>query len=64
MILEGIAQAMEESGKTRCQIGKKTGVDQAVLCRIANDGSFGTKNADKLCLYLGLSLSRREGGRV
>jgi len=60
MILESIAKAMRRSGKSRYQISKETGVDQAVLCRIAK-GSSGryscsTKTADLLCKYLGLEL--------
>ena len=35
MILESIAKAIKESGKSRYQISKETGIDNAVLCRIA-----------------------------
>jgi len=60
MILESIAKAMKRSGKSRYQISKDTGIDQAVLCRIAkgSSGRFScsTKTADLLCKYLGLEL--------
>ena len=59
MILEAIAKAIEQSGKSRYQISRDTGIDQAVLCRIATGsgtGSCSTKTADILCKYLGLEL--------
>jgi len=56
MILENIAKAIEKSGKSRYQIAKETGVDEAVLCRIVSGGSCSTKTADILCKYLGLKL--------
>ena len=59
MILESIAKAIEKSGKSRYQISKETGIDQAVLCRIttgSGTGSCSTKTADILCKYLGLEL--------
>ena len=59
MILEAIAQAIEKSGKSRYLIAKETGIDQAVLCRIATGsgtGSCSTKTIDILCEYLGLEL--------
>ena len=64
MILEYLAQAIEESGKTRYQISKDTRIDQAVLYRIMSGGSCGTKTIDKLCVYLGLELvEKREGSK-
>jgi ribosome-binding protein aMBF1 (putative translation factor) len=59
MIIENIAKAIKKSGKSRYQIAKDTGIDQAVLCRIATGsgtGSCTTKTADILCKYLGLEL--------
>jgi ribosome-binding protein aMBF1 (putative translation factor) len=56
MILENIAKAIEKSGKSRYQISKDTGVDQAVLCRIVSGGSCSIETADILCKYLGLEL--------
>ncbi len=59
MIIENIAKAIKKTGKSRYQIAKDTGIDQAVLCRIATGsgtGSCTTKTADILCKYLGLEL--------
>jgi DNA-binding phage protein len=60
MIIERIAQAIEESGKTRYQIAKETGIDQAVLCRLTQGGSCSTKTIDLLCEYLGLELTTKK----
>jgi hypothetical protein len=59
MIMEIIRQAIEESGKTRYRIHKDTGVDQAVLCKIAGGGTCSMETADRLCEYLGLELKPR-----
>ena len=59
MILENIVKAIEKSGKTRYQISKETGIDQAVLCRIVSRGSCSIKTADILCRYLGLELKAK-----
>ena len=59
MILKNIAKAIKDSGKSRYQISKDTGIDNAVLCRIATGsgtGSCSTRTADILCKYLGLEL--------
>lgn len=61
--MEAIAKAIEKSGKSRYQISKDTGIDQAVLCRIATGsgtGSCSTKTADILCKYLGLELKPKK----
>lgn len=64
MIVETLRQAIEQSGKSRYQISKETGIDQATLCRIMHGESCGTKTADMLCEYLGLELRpRRAKGR-
>ena len=63
MILESIAKAIEKSGKSRYQISKETGIDQAVLCRIVSGsgtGSCSTKTADILCKYFGLELKPKK----
>jgi len=64
MIVKSIAQAIEKSGKSRYQIHKETGIDQATLCRIVNGGRCGLETAEKLCEHLGLELRpRRMKGR-
>jgi DNA-binding phage protein len=56
MILEGLAKAIQKSGKSRYKIAKDTGIDNAVLFRIVNGGGCNIKTADILCEYLGLKL--------
>ena len=63
MILENIAKAIEKSGKSRYQISKDTGIDNAVLCRIVSGGSCSIETADILCKYLGLELKPKKKGR-
>ena len=66
MILENIAKAIKESGKSRYQISKDTDIDNAVLCRIvtgSGTGSCSTKTADILCKYLGLELMKKNRKR-
>ena len=63
MIMKQLAKAIEDSGQTRYQISKATGIDQAVLCRIATGsgtGSCSTKTLDVLCEYLGLKLVQKK----
>jgi ribosome-binding protein aMBF1 (putative translation factor) len=64
MIIGSIAKAIEKSGKSRYQIAKETGVDEAVLYRIVKAGRCGIKTADILCKYFKLELvskKRRKG---
>ena len=61
--MEAIAKAIEKSVKSRYQVAKETGIDQAVLCRIATGsgtGSCSTKTIDILCEYLGLELVEKK----
>jgi hypothetical protein len=60
MIVKRIAQAIENSGKSRYQISKDTKVDQAILCRIVNGGRCSLETAEVLCGYLGLELRPRQ----
>ncbi len=58
--MERLAQAIEESGKTRYQIHKETGIDQALLCRIVNTHSgCGLRIAEILCEYFGMELVQK-----
>lgn len=62
--MKQLAKAIEKSGKSRYQISKETGIDQAVLCRIATGsgtGSCSSKTLDILCEYLGLELVEKKG---
>jgi ribosome-binding protein aMBF1 (putative translation factor) len=63
MILDNIAKAIENSGKSRSQISKDTRIDNAVLCRIVTGtgtGSCSIETADILCRYLGLELVEKK----
>ena len=62
MILEYLRQAMEDSGITRYRISQDTGIDQAVLSRLANGGSCSIGTIDTLCEYLGLELKKTRKG--
>ena len=67
MILESIAKAVKESGKSRYQISKETGIDNAVLCRIvtgSGTGSCSTKTADILLKYFGLELVAKQSKKA
>ena len=60
--MKQLAKAIKESGQSRYQISKATGIDQAVLCRIATgsgSGSCSLKTLDVLCEYLGLELVKK-----
>ncbi len=59
MILEAVNKAMEKSGKTRAQISRETGIDQAVLHRLVHGGTCSVPTLDCLCKYLGLELRPR-----
>ena len=71
MIMKQLAKAIKKSGKTRYQISKDTGIDQAILCRIATGsgtGSCSIQTFEVLCEYLGLELvpkkrKRKAGGQ-
>jgi ribosome-binding protein aMBF1 (putative translation factor) len=63
MILESIAKAIKQSGKSYNELSSETGIDRAVLCRIVSGsgtGSCSTKTADKLCKYLRLELAPKK----
>ena len=62
-ILESITKAINKSGKTRYQISKETGIDEAVLCRIVSGGSCSMKTADILCKHLRLELKTKKKGK-
>lgn len=56
MIVEAIAKAIEGSGKSRYQIHRETGIDQAILCRIVNEHRCSMRHANTLCRYFNLEL--------
>ena len=61
--MDKLADAIEQSGKSRYQIHKDTGIDQSVLHRIVNGVGCSIKTADILCEYLGLELVAKKNKR-
>jgi len=62
--MKQLAKAIEESGQSRYQISKATGIDQAILCRIATGSGTGRcsfQTFEVLCEYLGLELVQKKG---
>lgn len=64
MIVERIAEAIERSPKSRYQISKDTGIDNAVLCRIVTGGSCSIETANILCKYFGLTFKQKGGSKM
>jgi ribosome-binding protein aMBF1 (putative translation factor) len=60
MILETVASAIRNSGKSRAEISRALKVDQTVLHRLVHEkGGCTIETLDKLCKYLGLELRPR-----
>lgn len=59
MIIEEIRRQIERSSKSRYQISKDTGIDEAALCRIMQGGSCKVETADILFKYFGLTVTKR-----
>jgi DNA transposition AAA+ family ATPase len=60
MIIEQIRKHIEKCGKSRYQISKETGIDEAALCRIMQGGSCKVETADILLKYFGLELKPKK----
>jgi len=54
VIMAGIREAIEKSGKTRYRISQESGVAQAVLCKIMAGGTCSMDTAETLAKHLGL----------
>jgi len=59
MIIEIIRKQIKTCGKSRYQISKDSGVDEAALCRIMQGGSCKVETADKLLKYFGIELRKK-----
>ena len=61
---EQLRQAIENSGLTRYQISKETGIHQSILGRFVH-GEMGLamETIDRLCEFLGLSISQQRKQR-
>jgi hypothetical protein len=60
MIIEEIRRQIEKSNKSRYQISKETGIDEAALCRIMQGGSCKVETADILLKYFGLTIAKKK----
>ena len=54
--MDKLAKAIEQSGQSRYEISRQTGVDQSVLHKIVNGGGCSVQTLEILCEYLGLEL--------
>lgn len=59
-VTEKLRQAVERCGQTRYAISKETGIPASVLSRfVASGAGLRSENIDKLCTYLGLTLTAK-----
>jgi hypothetical protein len=52
-----LREAVRTCGLTRYAISKRTGIDQAVLCRFVAGGGMSLKSVDRLMDVLGLKIT-------
>jgi len=55
-----IKKAIDQSGQSRYEISKATGIHQTVLFRIYHGGSCSIQTAETLCEYLGWELAPKK----
>jgi len=58
-IIEILREEIKNSDNTLDQLGKKTGIDKAALCRIRKGGSCKSETIEKLCDYFGYELKKK-----
>lgn len=58
--MDKLADAIEQSGKSRYQIYKDTDIDQSVLHKIVNGGGCSIKTADILLKYFELTIVKKK----
>jgi predicted transcriptional regulator len=58
-ILKTIRKEFKTCGLTRYQIAKDTGIEQAVLCRIAKGKNCKAETASILLRYFGYKISKK-----
>ncbi len=63
VILETIKKAIENTGKSRNQIGREAGIDPAILWKLVHGRTCSIQTLDKLCGYLRLELRPRKRKR-
>jgi hypothetical protein len=59
MIIETIRKHIKSCGKSRYEISKETGIDQAALCRFMQGKTCTVETADILLQYFGLTVARK-----
>ena len=57
-IIETLRKEIKTCRKSRYQISKDTGIDNAALCRIMQGGSCKVETADILLKYFGLTIKK------
>ncbi len=58
--MDKLAKAIEQSGQSRYEISRQTGVDQSVLHKIVNGGGCSVQTLEILCEYLELELVQKK----
>ena len=61
MLIELIRKQIRACGKSRYQISKDTGIEQAVLCRIMQGVGCKIETAEVLLRYFGFEIVRKKG---
>jgi len=59
-LIEILRKEIKTCRKSRYEISKTTGIDQAVLCRIIQGGSCKAETADILLKYFGLTIAKKK----
>ena len=59
-ILQTLRDEIKNGSKSRYEIAKATGIDQAALCRIMQGGECKNRTIDKLCEYFGYELIKKK----
>jgi hypothetical protein len=57
-VSDQLRQAIKASGRTQLDLSKTSGVPSSGICRFLQGGELRTGNVDRLCLVLGLKLTR------
>ena len=58
-LIEMLRKEIKTCGKSRYEISKATGIDQAALCRIMQGGSCKVETVDILLKYFGYEIRKK-----
>jgi DNA-binding phage protein len=61
MLIELLRKQIKTCGKSLNQVGRETGVDKAVLCRIVQGGSCKAETVEALLKYFGFEIKHKKG---